>query len=267
MLCYYTILLGCECYFFVYNDFDLTKFLFSPFQLNVLPIEIPVLTETNLLRLSQKRRDPIIVANPADGIQLRCKVTGRPLPKITWYLNQKKLRPTIKTQRVQILEDNQLVNISYITSKDEGTYNCTAENSFGITSASHVVLLKSTAERDTLYANIHIPVIVAVVIALLLVVLLIILAKLCYRNKKKTSISNGSPGSTTAWKEPPTPPTPRLTQFELPLTTPPPSSHYSNEDEECRINLPSPHDERNISPLLLPHEAQVKSILFTLFKE
>ena len=221
----------------------------------MLPVEVPVFIQTNLLPQVDKDTKPLLVSKPEDGLELRCRVNGRPRPLITWYLNGQKLQPTVSTSRVQILEHRQLVRINYITQKDEGLYKCKAENRVGNTQASHMVLLKSTAEKDALYAHISLPVIVAVVIALILVVLLIILAKICYNKQKKTSsISTNSP----PWKEPPTPPTPRLTQFELPLTTPPPSSHYSNEDEECRITLTSRQEEvgltgGSISPIHAPH--------------
>ena len=61
---------------------------------------------------------------------------------------------------------------------------------------------------QVLYENISVPVIIAVVIAIVLVILLLILAKICY--------SRHHTQRKRVWKAPPTPPTPRLTQYELP---------------------------------------------------
>ena len=212
-----------------------------------------MLIQTNLEPEISKETPPILVQREEDGLELRCRVTGRPRPEVTWFLNGNKLLPTVNTSRIQILEDRQLVRINYFRDQDEGMYECKAQNRVGVTRGLNMVLLQSTAEMGALYSNISFPVIVAVVVALVLVVILIIMAKLCYNRKKKTS-SSISGSNSPPWKEPPTPPTPRLTQFELPLTTPPPSSHYSNEDEECRITLNSRHDDGgfggSISPMM-----------------
>jgi hypothetical protein len=215
------------------------------FKLNVLPLEPPVFIQTNLLPSVAKDTQPLIVENPKDGVQLVCRVAGRPLPHITWYLNGVQLKPTVNTTRVQLTDDNQIVRINYLSSEDEGLYECKAENKVSFTQAAHLVQLRTTAERDALYANISIPVIIAVVIALLLVIVLLIIAKVCYQKSRQKSASPSGP-----WKEPATPPTPRLTQFELPMTTPQPSSsHYTNEDDECRVTLTSNRDDGSISPV------------------
>merc|ERR1719410_2706447 len=139
---------------------------------------------------------PLIVQAPEDGIELFCKVHGRPRPMIKWFLNGQILKPTLNTTRVQILEDHQVVRINYVSAKDEGLYECKAENTVGYTKATHLVQLKSTAELDAMYAQISLPVIIAVVIALL------VIAKICYmkRQKKTSSVS-----TTPEWKEPSTP--------------------------------------------------------------
>ena len=205
------------------------------FHLNVLPLEHPVFIATNLVSKVDEDTRPLIVQAPEDGIELTCKVHGRPRPLITWYLNGKKLKPTLNTTRVQILDDNQEVRINYVSSKDEGLYECHAENRVGFTQATHLVQLKSTAERDAMYAQISIPVIIAVVIALLVVILLLIIAKICYmKRQKKTSSVSTAP----AWKEPSTPPTPRLTHYnEYALNTSATPPQNLSEEEECRVTL------------------------------
>ena len=127
-----------------------------------------------------------------------------------------------------IKDNNQVVSISYVSDKDEGIYECEAKNSIGSIRVLRKLQLRSTIETHQIYDQLSIPVIVAVVIAVFLVIILIVIAKLCYgrRTKANSSIttSSGCP-----WKDPPTPPTPKLTQFELPLanTPSPPSSQIS----------------------------------------
>eukprot|EP00094_Tigriopus_californicus_P001194 TCALIF_01156-PA protein Name:"Similar to FLT1 Vascular endothelial growth factor receptor 1 (Homo sapiens)" AED:0.09 eAED:0.09 QI:607/0.8/0.66/1/0.8/0.66/6/0/928 len=189
--------------------------------LSVLPLKLPVITHSDL------KGDQTIVLQSDDGLRLRCLVDGRPKPQVSWTLNGKPVNLTTNTSRVQLDEGGQVLLISYFAAKDEGMYECSAENKIGHATARQIVVLQSTTEKDAIYANISIPVIIAVIIALLLVVILIILAKLCYRKRKPT------------WKEPPTPPTPRLTQYELP---------QNEEDEECRMTLTSTTRDGSISP-------------------
>ena len=217
------------------NDLDENSSQLS-FHLNVLPLEPPVFITTNLVPLINDDTMPLIVQAPEDGIELFCKVHGRPRPMIKWFLNGQILKPTLNTTRVQILEDHQVVRINYVSAKDEGLYECKAENTVGYTKATHLVQLKSTAELDAMYAQISLPVIIAVVIALLVVILLLVIAKICYmkRQKKTSSVS-----TTPEWKEPSTPPTPRLTNYnEYNLNTDgnTPTQNLS-EEEECRVTL------------------------------
>lgn len=229
-----------------YNDeTDNTEEL--SFKLNVLPLEPPVVVETNLMSKIDSKK-PLIINNPEDGIELMCRVAGRPLPLIRWTLNGAKLMPTLNNSRVQILDENQVVRISYVSHKDEGVYECQATNAVGSVQVAHMIQLKSTLERDALYANISIPVIVAVVIALLLVIVLIIIAKICYaRNKSKNASSSVSGSSSTCpWKDPPTPPTPKLTQFPLQNTA---------NDAEERVTLASIRNHEECTYGASPHPA------------
>merc|ERR1712038_1832285 len=65
-------------------------------------------------------------------------------------------------------------------------------------------------------SNIAVPIIIAISIALLLVLLIVIIVRLCLT-------------SCRTWKAPPSPPTPRLTQYELP--------EEGQETESCRLTL------------------------------
>lgn len=216
------------------------------FNLNVLPLEPPVFIETNMVATASK--EPLIVERPEDGLELKCRVAGRPWPLITWSLNGAKLYPTVNTTRVQITEDNQVVKINYVSKADEGVYECHAQNRVGVAKAEQLILLKSTADKEALYSKISLPVIIAVVGALLLVALLIGLAKICYSHKKKKAAKvEVTTPNLQAWKEPATPPTPRLNQFDL---TSPQTSYSTNEDDECRVTLTSStnRDEGSVSP-------------------
>jgi len=121
--------------------------------------------------------------------------------------------------RILLAEEGQVLRVTYVTKEDEGVYECRAKNQVGMVKATGLVQLKSSADRDVLYENISIPVIIAVVIAILTVVLLVVIAKLCYSRHGKSRV----------WKAPPTPPTPRLTQYELP----------QEEDDDCTMTLNS----------------------------
>ena len=96
---------------------------------------------------------------PEDGAELICRVAGRPWPSINWYLNGKKLKPTLNNSRVQITDEHQVVQISYVTSKDEGVYECEAENKLGSIRILRLVQLRSTIETHQIYDQLSIPVI------------------------------------------------------------------------------------------------------------
>ena len=81
-----------------------------------------------------------------------------------------------------------------------------------------------------LYENISVPVIIAVVVAITLVILLLIFAKICY--------SRHHTRRKRVWKAPPTPPTPRLTQYEAPNHNP---GHQNEEDPYGRAGSVSGH--------------------------
>lgn len=83
------------------------------------------------------------------------------------------------------------------------------------------VLLQATLDRESLYAHISLPVIVGVAASVLLVLLLILCAKVCYARRRKKRAAG--------FKDPPTPPTPRLTQYELPQ-----DQEEMDDVDECR---------------------------------
>ena len=92
-----------------------------------------------------------------------------------------------------------------------------------------------SSQEHELYANISVPVIIAFACAIVLVVILIIIARLCYCRRKRFKRD-------TAWKDPPTPPTPRLTQYERPQNC------EASDEEDCRATLTSTTRDGSISP-------------------
>ena len=203
------------------NDFK-EKFV----DLDVMALEPPILVETNLS--FGEKKSTIVVNKPGDGIELRCRAGGRPKPEVLWSLNGQNLNITGNMSRIQLSEGGQILRVTYVTNHDEGLYECRAKNEVGMVRATGFVQLKASADRDVLYQNISIPVIIAVVIAILLVVLLVLIAKLCYSRQRKR-----------VWKAPPTPPTPRLTQYELP---------QEEDDDDCRMTLTSTNRDGSSSP-------------------
>ena len=72
-----------------------------------------------------------VVASDGEYIELRCRVGGDPLPKVTWRRSSGR----IPLGRVIIREDRGL-RIEGVTAEDHGTYICQAENIVGIIEAS-----------------------------------------------------------------------------------------------------------------------------------
>ena len=159
-----------------------------------------------------------IVERPEDGLRLECLVSGRPAPRVFWRLNGELVRETVNTTRVSVVQDGQVLEVSYVSPADEGLYSCVAENKVGSWSSQEIVALRATIESEAAYENLSVPVIVAVAVAVALVVVIVCVVKLCYdsRNRKrKVKAAPNTTGSPRCWKAPPTPPTPRLTQYEM----------------------------------------------------
>jgi hypothetical protein len=169
-------------------------------RLKVLPLEPPVALASNL------DGGRTVVKEAADGLKLECRVSGRPRPNIFWTLNGRPVKQTVNTTRVALLEGGQVLEISYVAATDEGLYTSIAKNKVGAWSSKQIVALRSTVEREEAYNYMSVPVIIAVVIAVVVVLVLVCLVKVCYDRKARGK----------GWKAPPSPPTPKLTQYELP---------------------------------------------------
>ena len=188
-------------------------------RLRVISLETPRRKSSNL------NGGRTIVERPQDGLRLECLVSGRPAPRIFWRLNGELVRETVNTTRVSIVQEGQVLEVSYVSPTDEGLYSCVAENKVGAWSSQEIVALRATIETETAYENLSVPVIVAVAVAVALVIVIVCVVKLCYdgRNRKRKVKAAPNPAAaaatarspTTGWKAPPTPPTPRLTQYEM----------------------------------------------------
>lgn len=67
-----------------------------------------------------------------ETLVLPCKVSGYPLPTVTWFRNHQEIqfKTQSSTERVRTASNNSLI-ISDVSDEDEGIYSCRATNSFG----------------------------------------------------------------------------------------------------------------------------------------
>lgn len=77
---------------------------------------------------------------------LPCKVSGVPLPKVSWFKNRHEL--VTSDTRLTVATNNSLVIVN-VTEKDGAVYSCRATNAFGkvaVREATVTVLGKSAVE-------------------------------------------------------------------------------------------------------------------------
>jgi hypothetical protein len=181
----------------------------------IIKVEAPSIYQTNLLGESADvaaktagegdaaLKDPQHKAKIiAVGVSmtLKCRVTGRPPPTVTWLLND--IEVDASAGRVNLTDGNQTLVVGRMEPADAGRYECVVANQGGRTSLYQMVRVEETNLLATIYASgIVVPVAIAVGIALVLAAGLLLLGRMCW-NKGR-------------WKAPPTPPTPRLTQVLL----------------------------------------------------
>ena len=108
--------------------------------------------------------------------------------------------------------------IEKFSSGHEGKYDCIVTNLGGSTARYQWVKLRETDQQDSIYGmDIAIPVFIAVGAVIILAIICVAIAKVCL--------------TTGRWnKAPPSPPAPRLTQFDLP-------DCEDQETESCRLTL------------------------------
>ncbi|KAK2508441.1 hypothetical protein MC885_016939, partial [Smutsia gigantea] len=75
--------------------------------------------------------------NKGEQLQLSCKATGIPLPKLTWTFNN-----NIIPARFDSINGHSELIIERVSKEDSGTYVCTAENSAGFVKAIGFVYVK-----------------------------------------------------------------------------------------------------------------------------
>ena len=77
-----------------------------------------------------------------DKLILPCKVTGYPMPTVTWFKNRHEFTFDKTNSRVIMNENNSLV-IFNLTDKDEAIYSCRASNNKG----------KAAVKESTVFGN------------------------------------------------------------------------------------------------------------------
>jgi len=184
----------------------------------VVQVEPPHIVKTNLFALEQTEQEAAVkVVAPGSTVNLTCQAQGTPPPTIQWTLDGVILERASGLQ-YQVSKDGQNLVLTEVGPEQEGRYACTVTN-LGGSQVRHRKL--KIGEEDGGFAafygsNIAVPIIIAVSIALLLALLIVIIVRLCLT-------------SCRTWKTPPSPPTPRLTQYELP--------EEGQETESCRLTL------------------------------
>ncbi len=68
-----------------------------------------------------------------ETLVLPCKVSGYPLPTVTWFKNHQEIQFKAQSadERVRTASNNNSLIIADVSDEDEGIYSCRASNSFG----------------------------------------------------------------------------------------------------------------------------------------
>lgn len=104
----------------------------------------------NLFLFTNTDTDPIIEEfkhyielNHGEKLILPCKVSGNPLPTVTWFKNHREISfdPYDVSSRVQLGQNNTLI-INNISERDEAIYSCRASSRNGkaVVKESNVVI-------------------------------------------------------------------------------------------------------------------------------
>jgi len=179
----------------------------------IIKVEAPEIFKTDMFgspQMTSKVVDKVIDSGTV--MNLTCQATGKPRPNIMWLFNNQ----AVNESYVKYLNYNQTMVIEQFSSRHEGKYDCIVSNIGGTVTRYQWVKLRETEHHASIYgADIAVPVFIAVGAVLILAIVLVAIAKICL--------------TTGRWKAPPTPPTPRLTQFDLP--------DEDHETESCRLTL------------------------------
>lgn len=179
----------------------------------IIKVEAPEIFKTDMFGSNQMIDNMVDKVIDSDSVMnLTCQATGKPRPTVYWMFNNL----PVNESYVKYVNHNQTMIIEHFSSKHEGKYDCIVSNLGGTITRYQWVKLRETEQHASIYgADIAIPVFIAVGAVLILAIILVAIAKICL--------------TTGRWKAPPTPPTPRLTQFDLP--------EEDHETESCRLTL------------------------------
>ena len=181
----------------------------------IMKVQPPTIFKTDMFG-SDQMIDNMVDKVVEDGsvMNLTCQTSGNPRPDIAWMFNNLPVNDSV----VKYANHNQTMIIEKFSSGHEGKYDCIVTNLGGTAARYQWVKLRETEQRASIYGmDIAIPVFIAVGAVIVLAVICVAIAKVCL--------------TTGRWnKAPPTPPTPRLTQFDLP-------DCEDQETESCRLTL------------------------------
>ncbi|XP_041427690.1 neural cell adhesion molecule 1-like [Xenopus laevis] len=113
--------------------------------------------------------------NLKSDANLTCRVTGHPLPKVTWTRGSGPV--THDGQKYVLSATGQELSVLQLDVSDEGEYICSAQNKFGQVSAT---LTLQVIEAQTLSKGVLIGIVLLIILVLLLVIDLT-----CYRTKRR----------------------------------------------------------------------------------
>ncbi|XP_018619602.2 contactin-5 [Scleropages formosus] len=95
-----------------------------------------------------------LVATLGKDVSLECKPRASPKPTITWRKGDRRIQPS---KRTLLLRNNSL-RIVNATRADEGTYVCRAENQFGVTEMTTVLMVKEAMRVELSPARVEVTV-------------------------------------------------------------------------------------------------------------
>ena len=181
----------------------------------VVQVEAPTILQTNLFALEQTEQEAAVkIVQQGTTVNLTCYARGTPPPSIHWTFGGLALNTS---GEYLVLEGGQSLVLQRVEREQEGRYVCTVTNLGGVEVRHRWLELGEEGALEALLSGgVAIPVLIAVCVALVLALFLVLLVRLCL-------------SSCRTWKAPPTPPTPRLTQYELP--------EDGLETESCRLTL------------------------------
>ncbi|XP_032885598.1 vascular endothelial growth factor receptor 3 isoform X1 [Amblyraja radiata] len=121
--------------------------------------------------------------NVSASMEMRCRVTGSPLPSVAWFKDDKRLH---QISGVVFSELNQTLTVQRVQIEDAGVYRCIACNSKGCINSSAVVTVEGADDKS----NIEVVILVGTgVIAIFFWILLILI----FCNVKRVRFLGTSP--------------------------------------------------------------------------